>query len=83
MSLNSCSIEIPIKPLKIKEISKYGNIKIKEPIDYSVKDNMNKTIFINEGRRIFLPRLLFVTNINIGSNKQEFNLMLDTCSDIL
>ena len=80
---NSCLIEIPIKPLKVKEISKYGNIKIKEPKDYSIKDNMNKTIFINEGKSILHPRLLFVTNIKIGSNNQEFNLILDTGSDIL
>ena len=82
-SLNSCLIEIPIKPLKVKEITKYGNIQIKEPKDYLANDNINKTILIDEGTSILHQRLLFTANIKIGSNNQKFNLVLDTGSDIL
>ena len=74
-SFNSCLIEIPIKPLKVKEITKYGNIQIKEPKDYLENDNINKTILTDEGKSILHQRLLFTAN-KIGSNNQKFNLVV-------
>lgn len=77
--LSNCLVEIPLKPIGVKGVAKYTNIKIKEPSESSSK----KKIFIKEGVTVLNWHYLFLTNITIGSNDQEFNLLLDTGSNIL
>ena len=83
ISLNNCLLEIPLRPLKVKRIVKYKNIKMKEPKDSSEELINNKTILISEGKAKLNDNLLFLINIKIGSNDQEFNLVLDTGFDKL
>ena len=83
ISLNKCLLEIPLKPLKVKGIVKYRNIKIKEPKEYTEEHIINETLLISEGKAILNEDLLFLINIKIGSNNQEFNLVLDTGFDNL
>ena len=82
-SLDNCLLELPLKPINIKGVPKYG-IKIMEPKEYSRIDIMNQTIFANnEGKTTLNANILFLANVKIGSNDQSFNLLLDTGSYIL
>ena len=79
ISFINCLLEIPLTPIEVKGIQKYKNIKIKIP-DYSKN---NKTLFIDEGKTLINNNLIFLANIKIGSNNQQFNLVLDTGSFVL
>lgn len=82
--LTNCVIEIPLKTVKAKGIPKFKNITIQEPLDYSKIDNLNKAIILNEeGEMEYNANRLFLATIKIGSNNQQFNLVLDTGSYIL
>ena len=79
ISFINCLLEIPLTPIEVKGIQKYKNIKIKIP-DYPKN---NKTLFIDEGKTLINNNLIFLANIKIGSNNQQFNLILDTGSFVL
>ena len=82
--LNHCVVEIPFKPIKVKGIPKYRNIKLEEPLlDANLSIKFNKTILSSQGEAKLSTDLLFLANIKIGSNSQPFNLVLDTGSYIL
>jgi hypothetical protein len=77
-AFTNCLIRIPIKGVKTKEDSKNNKVKNKEKsfraletMDYDVGP-----VTIDENYK-------FLTNIEIGSNKQKLNLILDTTTDIL
>ena len=73
-------LEIPLQPLKVKGIPKYGNLSIFElGNEILLKD---KIILIEEGNSIISDDNLFLANVKIGSNSQSFNLLLDTGSHI-
>ena len=61
--MNCCYIEIPFK-LKIRGIYKYRNITFDEPL-------------INNNKKLFNTTILFLGTIKIGSNNQQFNLLLE------
>ena len=74
-------LEVPLKTIKVKNIPKYRNI---TKIESRKKIMLNNTIlFHEEGDSIISNDLLFLANIKVGSNHQEFNLVLDTGSSIL
>ena len=79
ISLINCIIEIPLIPMEVKGVQKYKNIKIKIQ-NYSYN---NKTVFIEEGKATINMNYIFLANVKIGSNEQEFNLVLDTGSSLL
>ena len=81
--LNNCLLEIPLTPVKVKGIPKYGNIKVQEPDENSSINIVNNKIFATEGGTTLNANLLFLGNIKVGSSKQSFNLVLDTGSIIL
>ena len=81
---NYCIIEIPFKPIQVNGIPKYKNITFKEPLINS--DNItffNSTFFTSEGGTTLNKNILFLGTIQIGSNNQQFNLVLNTGSYIL
>ena len=81
ISSNNCFIEIPIKPIKIKDIQK-NKIKNKASLKYSGIKNLNKTLYIIEEQTILNSDLMFLASIKLGSNNQTFKLLLDTGSYI-
>lgn len=80
-SFISSIIEIPLYPIKVKGIPKYENISISEP--YDPNNDNNGISFIEEGNTFMNANKLFLAKIKIGSQGQEFNLILDTGSSIL
>ena len=80
---DNCIVEIPFKPVKVKGIPKYRNIKLEEPQVDSDLTIFNKAIFSSQGETTLDNNLLFIGSIKIGSNNQPFNLVLDTGSSIL
>ena len=82
LTLTNCLIEIPLASIKVKGIPKYSNFKLIEFIPTSI-ENKNNRILIEEGNALIDMNLLFIANVRIGSNKQEFNLVLDTGSFIM
>ena len=82
-SFSSDVIEIPLKPLHVKGIPKFNNIKMVEPTQDDEENQLNNRFLIEEGNTLINTNLLFIGNIRIGSNKQQFNLILDTGSIIL
>ena len=84
ISYSESIIEIPLKPIRVKGIPKFGNIAVVEPIKDDSEDKQLNNRFLNEeGNALINDNLLFVANIRIGSNKQQFNLILDTGSYIV
>ena len=82
--MNHCVIEIPFKPIKVKGIPKYRNVKLGEPfVDKNLTIKFNKTFLSSQGKATLNTDYLFLANIKIGSNRQSFNLVLDTGSYIL
>ena len=81
--MNYCYIEIPFKPLKVRGISKYRNITFDEPLINNNKKLFNTTILTSEGGTKLNDNFLFLGTIKIGSNNQQFNLVLDTGSYII
>ena len=82
--MHYCVIEISFKPIKVKRMTKYKNITFKESLLNS--DNItffNSTIFTSEGGTTLNKNILFLGTIQIGSNNQQFNGVLDTSSYIL
>jgi len=80
LSFTNCVIEIPFNIVNVKGIPKYKNIKILEPNEYP--NNSNNTILANEGNGIINRNILFLATVKIGSDNQQFNLILDTGSYI-
>ena len=81
ISFSKCIIEIPLELIQVKGIPKFGHIAIGESVedDYEKKKIYNR--FLNEGGNVLFNENLFcVANIKIGSNKQQFNLFIDTGS---
>ena len=81
--MNNCIVEIPFKPIKVKGIPKYRNIKLEEPQVNPDLTIFNKAIFSSQGDTTLNADLLFLGTIKIGSNNKPFNLVLDTGSYIL
>ena len=74
-------LEVPLKTIKVKGIPKYRNI---TKIESGKQILMNNTVlFYEEGDSVISNDLLFLANIKVGSNHQEFNLVLDTGSSVL
>ena len=74
-------LEIPIQTIKVKDVPKYQNIsKIKQGQKILIN---NQVFYYEEGDTVISYDLLFLANIKIGSNSQEFNLILDTGSNLL
>ena len=74
-------LEIPLQGVRIKGVPKYPNITM---IESGKKIIINKkVIFYEEGNTITNGNLLFLANVKIGSNSQNFNLVLDTGSNLL
>ena len=82
LTLTNCIIEIPLASIKVKGVPKYSNFKLIDFIPASI-ENKNNRILIEEGNALIDMNLLFIANVRIGSNKQEFNLILDTGSIIM
>lgn len=81
ISISICVIEIPLNHIHVKGIPKYNNIQIIEPIQVNEGNrSINNRILIEEGNAVIDTNLLFLANVRIGSNKQQFNLILDTGS---
>ena len=82
--LNHCVIEIPFKPIKVKGIPKYRNIKLEEPfVDKNLTIKFNKRFLSSQGKATLNTDYLFLANIKLGSNRQSINLVLYTGSYIL
>lgn len=79
-SFIKCILEIPLKPLKIQGIPKYKNITVSEP--YENYKSSNNYSFYEHGNSYINGNLLFLATIKLGSNKKEFNLLLDTGSPV-
>ena len=72
ISFSECIIEVPLKPVRVKGIPKFGNIAFGEPIENDDEDQkLNNRFLIEEGNSLINENLLFVANIKIGSNKQK------------
>ena len=82
LTFTNCIIEIPLTSIKVKGVPKYSNFKLIESIPIS-DENKNNRNLIEEGNALIDMNLLFIANIKIGSNKQEFNMVLDTGSYIM
>lgn len=78
LSFTNCVIEIPFNIIEVKGVPKYKNIKILEP-DENPK-NSNGTILLDEGSGVINRNSLFLATVSVGSNNQQFNLILDTGS---
>ena len=84
ISFSISIVEIPLNPLHVKGIPKYNNIQIIEPMEINEGNkSINNRFLIEEGNAVINTNLLFLANIRIGSNKQQFNLILDTGSFII
>lgn len=81
--LTNCLIEIPFTAIEVKNIPKYKDIEVKEPLDFSKLDKSNITMFYTDGSIVINKNFLFLAHITIGSNNQPFNLLLDTGSHVL
>ena len=79
--LTNCLIEIPFRPIDVKNIPKYKNIEVKERSDDSTLNKSNTSLFYIDGKTTINQNYLFLASIKIGS--QPFNLLLDTGSNIL
>ena len=80
-SLSNCVLEIPLKPMVVKGIPKYKDITRVEPEKNLVYNN--STMLYEEGNSFVNSEYLFVSTIQIGSNSQTFNLIMDTGSSVL
>lgn len=80
--LLNCLLEIPLTAIEVQGVPKYKDIEMKEAESPSL---LNKflSIFINQGVYTVNQNTLFLANMKIGSNNQEFNLLLDTGSYVL
>ena len=81
--VNNNVLEVPLKFIHINGVSKYKNIKIKSTDNSKNKTLNNKKIFIHNGKAEINSDFLFLANVKIGPNEQEFNLVLDTGSSLL
>ena len=81
LSFICCIIEIPLQPIKVKGIPKYQNLTIIEPGSPLIEKN--GTFYHEEGNAEINSNFIFFASINIGSNSQPFNLILDTGSSVL
>ena len=84
ISFSVCIIEMPLTPIRVTGIPKYKNIQVIEPIQVNEGNkSINGRFLIEEGNSVIDTNLLFLANVRIGSNKQQFNLILDTGSYII
>ena len=84
ISFSVCIIEMPLNPIHVKGIPKYKNLQIIESLQVNEGNkSINGRLLIEEGNAVIDTNLLFLANIRIGSNKQQFNLILDTGSYII
>lgn len=73
-------IEIPLKPMKVKNVPKYQNITlIKAGKRFRAN---NSSIYYEEGNTNINTDLLFLADVKVGSNNNKFSLLLDTGSNI-
>lgn len=77
-AFTNCLIRIPVKGIKTKEDSKNNKVKNKEK-SFRALETLNYDV----GPVTIDENYKFLTNIEIGSNKQKLNLILDTTTDIL
>ena len=82
ISFTNCIIEIPIQAIKVNGGWKHKNIMPEEPDENSIHLK-NKTILMSEGDAILNTNYLFIGTVKIGSQGQQFNLILDTGSYIV
>jgi hypothetical protein len=83
ISLVNSIIEIPLKSIQVRGVTKYGKFKIPEPADdFSDENNLDNPSYIEQGNSIINTNELFIATVRIGSRQQPFNLLLDTGSSI-
>ena len=75
-------IEIPLTPYRVKGVSKYKDFKIEGPVENLDENELKMKLFTEEGDIFVHTNLLFMANVKVGSNQQNFNLCLDTGSFI-
>lgn len=73
-------LEIPLKPIRVKGVPKFPNITKMVSGNRIIVNN--SAIFMEEGNSIINNDLIFLANVKIGSDSQNFNLLLDTGSDL-
>ena len=82
ISYSNCIIEIPLEPIEVNGIPKYNYLSTKDSIMFKNKTKLDIRNLNEEGNAFIANNLLFVGKVKIGSNRQEFNLVLDTGSYI-
>ena len=75
-------LEIPLIPYKVKGISKYEYFEIEGPFENLDENKLKMKLFTEQGNVFINTNLLFMANVKVGSNQQNFNLCLDTGSNI-
>lgn len=74
-------LEIPFQAIEIRDTQRYKYFKFKENFENQTIYKLNEVYTTREGpMQLGMTNLIFLTNIKIGSNKQNFNLVLDTGS---
>ena len=83
-AFTNCLLKIPFKAIKIKGDSKKIPIKNLKPISESEKDFRTlSSIDYDFGLITLNKNYLFLTELEIGTPEQKFNLLLDTLTNIL
>ena len=75
-------IEIPLIPYRVKGVFKYKDFEIEGPVENLDENKLKMKLFIEQGDVFVNTNLLFMINVKVGSNQQNFNLYLDTGSII-
>ena len=90
-----CLIELPIVQIKPSNIPKYPDFHPNTEIPEYIRDKIlkknnnsekdiikNNKLFSSSGKVKIITNILFIIDMKIGSNKQLFNLIVDTGSSI-
>lgn len=74
-------LEIPLKPIQVKGIPKYGlNLPSQEENTEELEEEFDPKLLMEEGNAYINTNFLYIATARIGSDKQEFNFLLDTGS---
>ena len=82
LSFINAIIEIPLIPYKVKGVFKYKDFEIEGPVENLDENKLKMKLFIEQGDTFVITNLIFLANVKVGSNQQNFNLLLDTGSTI-
>ena len=83
ISLINSLLEIPLKPIQVKGIPKYGfKLPFQEIISEESDEEFDPNLLIDQGNGYINTNFLYIATVKIGSNKQEMNFLLDTGSSI-